>query len=218
MNRRQTLLIPIVMGAMLLVGEQASAFRSTSSQSFTDPDYQGFQVKKVALAVEEASNDTRAVIEKRMVDRLGAKGITATPIRTLLPPTREWTPEEQVAVLERNEIDSILVVTVGASSESVRQFMTQSNSRTNTTGTVYGSGGFNANSTTNTTSTPVYAAKSAADFSAVLVDVAKGRTIWYADVTVKASGTLFVGGSGDAKGAASEIVDALTKDGHLPPK
>jgi hypothetical protein len=61
-------------------------------------------------------------------------------------------------------------------------------------------------------------AKSTAEFSAVLIEIAKNRTAWYVDVTTKAAGTLFVGEKGDAKAIVKGVVESLVKDGHLSAK
>jgi hypothetical protein len=52
----------------------------------------------------------------------------------------------------------------------------------------------------------------------VLIEPETARTVWYADITTKASGTLFVGEKGDAKGAVKGIIDSLFEDGHLVKK
>ena len=61
----------------------------------------------------------------------------------------------------------------------------------------------------------MYAIRSQAEFSAVIMTVAEQRIAWYADISTKASGAFFVGEKGDAKAVAREIAEALAKDGHL---
>jgi hypothetical protein len=61
----------------------------------------------------------------------------------------------------------------------------------------------------------LFAARSSAEFSAVLLDVRANRVAWYADVFTKASGTIFVGTNGDAKGAVRGVVKGLIEDGHI---
>ena len=51
-----------------------------------------------------------------------------------------------------------------------------------------------------------------------MFDVREGRIAWTTDIYTKASGTLFVGGKGDAKAAAKAVVKGLIKDGHIPKK
>jgi hypothetical protein len=94
----------------------------------------------------------------------------------------------------------------------------------NATSTMSGPNAVNTNGTfrgtanTNATSYSLVAASSAADFSAVLMDASNARIAWYADITTKAQGTLFVGGKGDAKGAVKGVIEGLVDDGHLSKK
>jgi len=49
-------------------------------------------------------------------------------------------------------------------------------------------------------------AKSSTEFSAVLLDIYKNRTIWFGDITTKAGGTFFVGKKGDAKWLSHRVM------------
>jgi len=68
-------------------------------------------------------------------------------------------------------------------------------------GEASGSGTIRGTASTSAASYDMVVAHSKADFSAVLIDTTNGRTAWYADITTKASGTLFVNEKGDTKGA-----------------
>ncbi len=225
-SRRALLRMAVLLCTVALSGN-AFAFRSTKAESFTDPDYKNFRPAKVVVVVLNASNDTRRIIEDRLIDQLAAFGVEAIKERDLFPPTREWTAEGRAEVLAANGIDSALMVAAGASSSSVRTVGRQTFGSTNLSGTMNSTstvtspttvstrGTFQGTANSNSTSYDVVAAKSKADFSAVLMDVKTSRTAWYADVTTKASGTLFVSDKGDAKGAVKGIIDALVDDGHL---
>ena len=221
-------ILMLVCGIML--AQSVLAFRSTNTESFTDPDYKGFRPKKVVVIVVNAANDTRTAIEERLIERLADYGVKGFKERDLFPPTREWTPDARATILKENEIDSSLIVAVGASSASIRNIGTQTFSTTNVSGTINatstrsGANTVNTNGTvrgtanTNATSYNIVAASSVADFSAVLLDVSNARTAWYADITTKAQGTLFVGGKGDAKGAVKGVIEGLLDDDHLSKK
>jgi hypothetical protein len=150
--------------------------------------------------------------------------------RDLFPPTREWTAEARQKIASDNGIDSSLIVAAGSNSTSVQTIGQQTFGSTNVSGTVTTNsaltgpntvttdGTIRGTATTNSTSYNIVAARSTADFSAVLLDLSASRTAWYVDVTTKASGALFVGGKGDAKGAVKGVINALAKDGHLNKK
>ena len=205
----------LVLAALLVMSGTASAFRSTDVESYTDPDYKGYQPKKVMLVVENASQEMRMEIEDRLTKEFEKKGVEAIPNRKLFPPTREFSTEDRMKVLEAENVDSVLVVTIGESASQVMAIATQTRgtAQINTKPT-YG-GGYNSTGTMNSTSQNIYAAKSKAEFSAVLFDTANNRTAWYADVQVKAQGTLFVSEKGDAKGLVGAVIEGLEDDGHL---
>lgn len=214
----------------LMIAHSAFAFRSTNTESFTDPDYKDFRPQRVLVIVVNADNDARASIEARIIERLAEYRVVGLKEREIFPPTREWTSDSRAAILKANGIDSSLMVAVGESSASIRNIGTQTFATTNISGTVDAtsartgpntvntSGTVRGTAQTNATSYNLVAASSKADFSAALIDVSNGRTAWYAEITTKAQGTLFVGGKGDSKGAVKGIIEGLVDDGHLSKK
>ena len=203
---------------LLCFSASASAFRHLQTEGFTDPDYKGFTFKKAVILVQGASNEERGQIEKRLQEDLKDYGVDAVPYRSLLPPTRQWTPEQRQDVFLKEGVDAAIVVTAGASASSVIPMATQTFASASTNGTVnaYGnSANFNGYGASQNTSYNIMTAKSVAEFSAVLIDTVAGRTAWYVDITTKAAGTLFVSERGDAKAAVKGVVTQLRDDGHL---
>lgn len=82
----------------LLFATNAYSFRSTKSESFTDPDYLEYQIKKIVVIVEADSNEIREEVESRIVKAMEKFEVVAIPIRNVFPPTRDWTMEEQLKV------------------------------------------------------------------------------------------------------------------------
>jgi len=215
MNSRGVTIHTAFLTVLFCLSVPAQAFRSIDVQSFTDPDYVGFQPKKVVVMVVGGTHEVTSEILERVTAQLAKKGIQAFPARSLFPPTRTWTEADQAAIYEKNEIDSGLIVTVGASASQIIPIATQTYGSANVFGNVNSSGSFNAQGTSSATSYNIMSAKSKAEFSAVLLDIKKNRTVWYADVLVKASGTLFVSEKGDAKGVVNGIMGGLEDDGHV---
>lgn len=204
-----------LLALLLCLSVPAQAFRFIDVQSFTDPDYVGYQPKKLVVMVIGGTHEVTAEIIERVTTQLAKKGIQAFPARSLFPPTRTWAEADQAAIYEKNEIDSGLIVTVGASASQIIPIATQTYGSSNVFGNVNSSGTFNAQGTSSATSYNIMAAKSKAEFSAVLLDIKRNRTVWYADILVKAQGTLFVSEKGDAKGVVNGIVKGLEDDGHV---
>ncbi len=208
----------VLLLALLTCAPPAYSFRSVNFESFTDPDYQGYTPRKIILLVANASNETRRQIEVRLAQTFRSKNVVLVPYRDLFPPTRAWTKEEQLAVYEREQVDSGLIITVGASSSQVIPIATQTYGSANVFGSYGTQGTFSGSANSTSTSYNIVSARSTAEFSAILLDLRANRTVWYADVTTKASGTIFVGAKGDAKALVKGVINGLTKDGHLQRK
>lgn len=203
---------------LLLFCSPSNAFRSTKFESYTDPDYKGYTPKRVVLLVASQSFQLREVVKNRLIKSFEKKGVVIIPYRKLFPPTRTWSAEDQVKIYKRENIDSGLIVTAGTSSSAVIPIATQTYGTTNVFGSYGSRGTFHGSANSDSTSYNIYGARSIANFSAVLLDIGKNRTVWYADIVVKASGTAFVSKKGDAKGVTKGIIRGLEKDGHIKKK
>jgi len=207
---------------LIIFTADSLAFRSSDYESYIDPDFVNFKPKSLLIVVQNASRSMTMEINERTEKYFSKKNISTSSYSQIFPPTRQWSAEEMSKRIEVQGIDGILIITVGASARSVIPIATKTFSRTNINGSVNTTNPynntFNANANTNSTSYNVYSAKSKAEFSAVLMETESFRTAWYADVIVKAGGTLFVSEKGDAKGVTKTIVKALEKDGHIKKK
>lgn len=198
----------ILLLGLSLVGP-AHAFRSTDFESYTDPDYVGYRPTRVLLTIVGDDAGMRRTILERIAEELEKQGLTVFDERDLFTPTRQWRPEERSAVFAERRIDAQLTISVGASAASAIPMLINSySSFAATAGSAAGT----------TTSYPVYATRSTAQFSGVLLDLKEHRVAWYADVFTKAAGTAFVGAKGDAKGAAKGVIDGLEAGGHIGKK
>jgi transposase len=108
-------------------------------------------------------------------------------------------------------------------------FMKTTNSNTNISGNYSGNttysgnssrtqGTINGSANTQSTTYNTNLSKSTAEFNAKILDVQSGRVVWYADLIVKAGGSLFTTNKGDAKGVSKKIVKALIDDNRIDKK
>lgn len=227
---RQYAFLPIlVMIFCMLAPATADAFRSTKQESFTDPDYLEFKPKTLVILVLSDNLEIRKIVEERISKDFEKRGIKVFVNSKLFPPTRVWDNAQRAEIYERYSIDAGIVVAFGESSQQVSQVgsttwgSATANTRGNATANSRGNTtdiSFDASTTTygSSTTTAIVSAKGNASFSAVMFDVREGRTAWTTDIYTKASGTLFVGGKGDAKAAAKAVIKGLIEDGHIPKK
>ncbi|WP_123769471.1 hypothetical protein [Vulcaniibacterium tengchongense] len=159
--------------------------------------------------------DLRTQIEERAAKALKEYGVETITERTALPPTREWTPQARVEVLSRLGVDSTLLIAVGARSSEITPFAQQTFGTTNISGNATSNGTFNAQGQSQSTSYNLVVAKSSAEFSAILMEMSTGKTVWVGDIITKAGGTLFAGEKEDAKASVRGVIEGLEEDGHL---
>jgi hypothetical protein len=174
------------------------------------------------LLVQNASLDGRAQVENRLTAELKRRQVEVVTYRSLFPPTRTWSPDQKTEILKRETVDSALMLTIGASASAVIPIATQSFGTATASGNVYrtssNSATFSGSASANSTSYNIFAAKSAAEFSAVLIDMTAVRTVWYADISTKAAGTAFVSSKGDMKALVTGVIQGLEKNNHVPKK
>jgi hypothetical protein len=189
------------------------AFRSTKQESYTDPDYLDYQPKTVVVQVVAENFEARQIIEERLTADLEKRGIKVYLHNELFPPTRDWDDAKRREIFERYSIEAGIVVGVGASSQQIAQVGSYTSGSATAT-----SSGSSSTAYGSSTTTPIISASSNAAFSGLLIDLSENRIAWTSDIYTKASGTLFVGGKGDAKAAAKGIIDGLIEDNHLAKK
>ena len=187
------------------------AFRSTKQESFTDPDYIGFQPKVVMISVKNANLDIRQAIEWQLTRDLKRRTITVYRERDLFPPIREWDAVQRVEVAEKLGIEAVIIVGIESSSFDVSQFGAQTWG--STTATTFGS---TTNVQGSATTVPFIRANSSSSVGGVMLDVSNGRVIWMTEIFTKAGVLLFAGGKKDARAAARAVIKGLFKKGHLP--
>lgn len=209
--------ITFLFAIIICMPADIQALRYTKQESYTDPDYVGYEPRKVMLTIESNEISFTRKVQKHTAKLLKRYGVEVVSRKSILPPTRDWTPEQISRILAEQGIDSILLLTVGYSAASVIPVATHTYGSSNTTAFQSGntfSGATNGRSS----SYHIYRARSKAAFSAVLIDAKEARAVWYSDITSKAGGTLFVSEKGDAKALVKGAVRGLKERGHISKK
>jgi hypothetical protein len=196
---------------LLLLASILSACIQSETESFTDPEYKAVKFQRIVLNLSSLPVATRIEAEKILIERLKEAGFEAVKISDLLPPTRNYDPEEARSIIANSGIDYMLAINVldDTSSSSVAGIYS------------YGYGnasayGNRAYANANTMAVPIVAAKGQTALRAIIFDVKTGQSAWVANMVVKASGTAFVGNvQAIAHSAIGSIIDKLKADGHM---
>ena len=179
-----------------------SAFRHTDVQGYTDPEYIGYKFKNVVLHMPNATIDFERRVTKLLSKRLGKSGVRIFLREELFPPTREWDEEKTAQVYRRLNIDSGIVITVGATETKVTPGMVTFNS------TTYGG-------TTTGRINQMKFIRDSASFQIAIVDTETANTVWIGELDTRGAGLLFVGNKSTAKGLVKHLTKEWKAAGHM---
>jgi hypothetical protein len=186
---------------------------TTSMQGYADRELPAQPVIHVAALVS-APLPLSESLQASIAEQAAKMGIVVDDARTIFPPTRQYTDAEIKRDLAAQGVGAVLVVTVGDSGV-VREYA----------GTVF-SGSYSGTATANFggvtyggTSTgfasPAYRFRRQTDFSARLIEVSSGRSLWVGTGQVSAGGALFVGNDTSATNAAASIFADMQAKGVI---
>lgn len=202
----KTKLLVVLSVALLL-----SACIKSETESYTDPEYKEVKFQKVVLNLNSLPTATRIDAEKILIQRLQEAGFEAVRISDLLPPTRNYDPEEAKSILANSGVDFMLAINVLDNTSSTT--LAGIHSFSNGSVSAYGNSAY---ANVNTTTIPIVASKGQTALRAIIFDVKTGQSAWVANTIIKASGTAFVGNvQAISHSAIGSLIDRLKADGHM---
>jgi hypothetical protein len=80
--------------------------------SFTDPDAINKSYNRIAVIANEDDLSDRLAIETKMVETLLDNGVNAISSLSLLPPTREFTIEQENKIFKDNSVDALAIIEI----------------------------------------------------------------------------------------------------------
>lgn len=178
----------------------------TQVKGFTDLDYQGYRVKKIAIRAANANFAFGEMFEQSMVSRMQNKNIQAVSFMEMFPPTRKWTNEQIANELTKRGFDTIMYMNLTGSGSSSETIGYINNGSVNTYGNT---------ATFNSVSVPITGRSRNTAVRITIYDVATAKTIWIGDTATHAGGLAFVGDQTQTDNIAGEVVETLERDGHL---
>ena len=140
--------------------------------------------------------------------------------KTILPPIRQYSPEEVEMSLSNSKAQGILFIALVDDKSDTRYMGTMSNSNSYGTATTSGTANFYGNSaywnstthgsmTTNTTTTAVYSHTRVAYGQLGLFDRASGRIVWKGEIKIEGKGAVNVTDSVFIDSATGKISEEL---------
>ena len=80
--------------------------------SFIDPDAGAKSYNRIAVVANEDDLSDRLAIEKQMVKTLLENGVNAVSSLSLLPPTRDFTLEQENEIFNNNNVEALVVIQI----------------------------------------------------------------------------------------------------------
>jgi len=187
----------------------AGFLANTEITSIKDPAFANQKISNVLIWVVGLDLNSQSKAEKIFTKRFTEKKINLSSISSLsvILPTRKYTDEELLRVIQESKADSILTIQL-TDKYTEKTYVPES---TNTTGT----GALNGNQfhiDTNTyKSGGYYISKPRIKMELKLFNAVSGDTMWIADVLSMGNG--FAGFEDLIKSVAKEVFKQLSKDG-----
>ena len=146
--------------------------------SFTDPDAGSKNYNRIAVVgtVEDLSD--RLAIEKQMVKTLLENGVNAISSLSLLPPTRDFTLEQENEIFNNNNVDALVLIKIDKSGYMVSTEHMSINTETRK------KDGKKVKRTTVSGGGTEH--KAFSQFRVSLVDLESNKTMWIGDVDARA--------------------------------
>ncbi len=201
MNR--TRILTIALGALITIN-----CTHTKLVTFTDPDARNKSYNRIGVVANVEDLSERVAIEEQMVETLLDNGISAVSSISLLPPTREFTVEQENEIFKNNSIEALAVIQVDDSGYFVTTKPMSVNTKT------VRKDGKKVKSTT--VSGGGTQQKAFSQFRVSLVDLESNKTMWIGDADSRSN---FDSIDPDwdmkmlLKGSSKKIVKELLKTG-----
>jgi hypothetical protein len=212
---------------LALAAMTLSACITTDMQGYADRQLPQHPVQRI-VALVAAPVALASSLQSSILEEAKKHGVFAEDAFLVLPPTRTYSDAEIKAVLVRDGIDAILILTVGDTGVQKEYagtvFFGNSVASLNATGTSITNGNMTnlsmigtSNSTMTATATPTYHYSRQTAFQARLVEASSGRALWVGNGQVQAGGLLFMGNGVNAISTATAIFNDLQTKGLISP-
>ena len=195
-----------LLAVLVVVSLTNSACVTTQVSGYTDNDFRGHKVRRIAVRAANANFAFGQLLEDNLVHEFKGEGIQAASFLAMFPPTRDLTNAQVAQALKEKDFDGIIYVNLMGSNSR------ESNVGYVNNGTAYVYGN---TATFGGTSTAITLVSRFTSTRATLYDVVSGHKIWIADTNTNAGGVLFQSDETQAESIAEEIVKSLQKSGHI---
>lgn len=211
-NLRTSIRKLVIIGALVLAG-----CVQTDVSSFSDPANQpNLSFKSILVVGAGMTLDERQLAEKTLTKKLLERGVTPISGMKWLPPTRDYSAQEEAEQIAKSGAEALLILALG-DKDTVEVYIPPTYHPGTTTSRVSVIG--NTAYVTSTTS-PGYTtgggtvSKPRSTYKAALYDLTTGNKVWVADLSSR--GAAVVKFSALTISASNSTIEKLVEDGLIP--
>ncbi len=160
--------------ALLIFALIVTSCTHTRVVSFTDPDSEGKLYNRLVVVANVDDLSDRLAIETKMVETLLDNGVNAVSSLSILPPTREFTIEQENEIFKNNKVEALAVIQIANAGFLVTSKPTSIHTETSEdgSGTTVSGGGTEH--------------KAFGQLRVSLIDIESDQTMWIGDADARA--------------------------------
>ena len=179
---------------------------STEIVGYSDPAYQSASYTSTVVHAQNVGLAKAADLEGSICQELSAKGIDCRPFQSLFPPTRSHSADSVFRSLQKQGVDSLIILSPGGDYSSSSTFGYQSFGSANAVG-----GQVSASSST----IPMTAFSRQSHMRILVVDASAREVAWLGDAKTEGQGLANTSDSAFMSSLSQEVARALDSSPHF---
>jgi hypothetical protein len=152
---------------------------TTNMKTYVDPEHIGKQYSKIIVDVPNAGFEFKALVIGKVCSGLQGKGVECIGKDDFLPPTREYSDDALFQLVEKNNIEGWLIISIGSGNTSSQYIGNQ----TFGSATAYGNTAYG-----NTNSIAMYSINRHQSYSITMYDMLTKQKAFIMEASTSAQG------------------------------
>jgi hypothetical protein len=196
---------------IVLIMLVASGCASTKVASYRDPEFATANYSRILVIVPFSDFESKQTAEAAFADKCESVGLSCKMGGQVLPPTRTYSPDQIKNIVQENDIDAVLLVTLTDAWTDESYIPPSSTSTTKGQLNSIGNSVYYSSTTSKMTSGGYYITKPRVTSRSQLFDVKTGKVAWAATSLTRGNAYAKLGRL--MSSLASSTIDKLISDG-----
>ena len=174
---------------------------TTNMKTYIDPEHIGKQYSKIIVDVPNATFEFKGLVIGKVCSGLQSKGVECVAKDDFLPPTREYSDEVLFELVEKNNIQGWLVISIGSGGKNSQYIGNQ----TFGSATAYGNTAYG-----NTNSIAMYSINRNQSYTITMYDMSSKQKAFIMEASTSAQGMANTTDSVFAGSLAEKILNEMS--------